>query len=245
MIKNIIIKILNKIKKVLNFFIQHTIPSLPAKKKNYIYPYDRWQEEVQKESYEHFKKHFHNVLWIKKKNLIEFTVKKSLENDPNQEKLYLEFGVFTGGTINRISKLVKKVTGFDSFRGLNETWAGNEKDKGHFDLKGKPPKVNSNVELEIGLIQDTLNPFLLRNNDKKINFLHLDVDTYETTDFILKNIKKNLANNCTILFDDFWYCSGWSVNIYKAFQENFNEDEYKYIAFPPDGKLAVVQLNLK
>jgi hypothetical protein len=38
MIKNIIIKILNYIKKILNFFIQNTIPSLPQKKTKLYLP---------------------------------------------------------------------------------------------------------------------------------------------------------------------------------------------------------------
>jgi hypothetical protein len=68
-----------------------------------------------------------------------------LQHKPNT--LWLEFGVASGNTINYISKFTdEKVYGFDSFEGLPEKWRDGF-NKGSFNMNGKPPKVNDNVEL--------------------------------------------------------------------------------------------------
>ena len=97
--------------------------------------------------------------------------------------------------------------------------------------------------LVAGWIQDTL-PLFLKEKNPKINFLHIDVDTYESTKFILKETKQYLSKNCIIVFDDFYNFSGWSVGEYKALIEEFNEKEYKYIAFSLNKGNVAIQLNL-
>src|SRR5262249_4819019 len=61
------------------------------------------------------------------------------------EGLYLEFGVYKGASINRHAALRPMVRfyGFDSFRGLPETWTMGAP-KGAFALNGKLPPVRSN-----------------------------------------------------------------------------------------------------
>ena len=71
---------------------------------------------------------------------------------PDDRYMWLEFGVWTGGTLNQISTHTNKtVFGFDSFEGLPEVWDRENKgwwsDKGSFSLQGKLPKVNQNVKL--------------------------------------------------------------------------------------------------
>ena len=74
---------------------------------------------------------------------------------------YLEFGVWKGRTINYLSRFVKEIYGFDSFKGLREDWVGVEnKPKGKFDLGEKIPSLNKNVLPVKGWIQDTLEIFL-------------------------------------------------------------------------------------
>jgi hypothetical protein len=75
----------------------------------------------------------------------------SLEQAP-KEGLVLEFGVWTGRSINIIAEKVgssRRVHGFDSFEGLPEDWIGNYV-KGTFNTGGKFPKVCSNVILHKG-----------------------------------------------------------------------------------------------
>ena len=59
----------------------------------------------------------------------------------------------------------------------------------------------------------------------------MDLDTYESSKFILKSIKPFLKNGCILLFDEFYNISGWRNGEYKALSETFEEKEYQYIAF--------------
>lgn len=72
--------------------------------------------------------------------------------------LFLEFGVYQGGTINFLSSILKEKTfyGFDSFKGLPENW-DNIVPAGHF--KTEIPNVNGNVNLIVGWFDQTLDSF--------------------------------------------------------------------------------------
>src|SRR3954469_25318290 len=75
---------------------------------------------------------------------------------------YLEFGVFTGGTIRFMAKRVGSRTlhGFDSFEGLPEAWGGFNLGGGAFDAKGRLPRVPANVQLHRGWFEVSLPPWL-------------------------------------------------------------------------------------
>ena len=81
-----------------------------------------------------------------------------------------------------------------------------------------------------GKIQSTLEGFL-NEKKEKITFVHIDVDTYTPTKFILGKIKPYLQKGSIILFDEFYGYPNWQLYEYKAFTEEFNPNEYKYIAF--------------
>ena len=155
----------------------------------------------------------------------------------------MEFGVFQGKSINFFAKKLgnKKIYGFDSFEGLNEDWEGSEYPKGYFDLKGKTPKVEKNVILVKGRVQDTLKKFLEENNSK-VSFIHLDLDTYKSTKFVLETLKKSLVKGSIILFDELYNFSGWDVGEYKALQEAFDEKEYKFLAFSKNGSQVTIEI---
>ena len=59
----------------------------------------------------------------------------------------------------------------------------------------------------------------------------MDVDTYESTKFILQKIKPFLIDKAVILFDELYNFSGWRVGEYKALKKEFNDNEYKYLSF--------------
>lgn len=149
----------------------------------------------------------------------EMDYKKILANIPNVNKyvleyifediklkhkkntLWLEFGVFTGKSINYISSFTNNtVYGFDSFHGLPEDWRDGYS-KGMFDMEGNLPKVNNNVQLITGWFDNTLNSFMKKNN-KKISFIHIDCDLYSSTKYVLSNLKEYIDKNCIILFDE-------------------------------------------
>ena len=239
----------NKIKKYLKLIkfylvgIRHNLIPLPRKPEEKITPYSMFKDEEMKKCYEHFKKYFKSSVFLATTKLArEYAIKKSLKNDLNNDKFYVEFGVHTGGSINFFSKYAKHIYGFDSFEGLKEDWHGTlDLTAGTFDRKKLLPKTNSNVTLISGWVQDTVENFL---NEKKpkINFVHMDLDTYESSKFVLEKIKPYLEKNCTLIFDELYNYPGWDVGEYKALKEVFDEKEYKYLAFTAEGTSAVIQL---
>jgi hypothetical protein len=122
-----------------------------------------------------------------------------LQHKPNT--LWLEFGVFSGRTINYISRFTNDtVFGFDSFEGLPEKWRDGF-EKGAFHVNGSLPIVNRNVSLIKGWFTDTL-PQFLKEQNKKISFIHMDADLYSSTIFVLENVKEYLDKDCIIVFDE-------------------------------------------
>ena len=102
--------------------------------------------------------------------------------------------------------------------------------KGSFNLNKKLPKLNDNIEVIVGWVEDTLDNFLKKHNPK-IKFVHLDMDTYSPTKFVLKKIKPYLVKDAIIVFDEFYNYIGWQNGEYKALKEIFKETEFEYKAF--------------
>lgn len=200
------------------------------------------KQELVEETYKNFKNHIKKSVCFKDFwSIREHAIKTAISNDKNNEYYYLEFGVWQGATANFFSKHAHKVYAFDSFEGLSEDWGGTDMAKGFFNLNGKPPKLNPNVEPVIGWVDDTLDDFLKKHNPK-INFVHLDMDTYNPTKFTLQKIKPYLVKDAVILFDELYHYVGWDEGEYKALNEVFNEDEFKYHAFNINGKNASIQI---
>ena len=105
------------------------------------------------------------------------------------------------------------------FEGLNEDWLGTRMTKNFFDAEGKIPEVEKNCILIKGKIQNTLEEFLMKNQNLKINFLHMDLDTYLSTKYALSKLKNYLVNNAIILFDELYNMEGWKSGEYKALTE--------------------------
>jgi hypothetical protein len=200
------------------------------------------QDNLADETFNHFKEKI-------KKSLItytplqsrEYSIQKSIANDKDKKFFYLEFGVFKGKSANFFSKYVKELYCFDSFEGLKEDWVGKSQAKGHFNLNKKIPKLNSNVKPIVGWVEDTLEDFLKKYNPK-INFVHLDMDTYSPTKFTLEKIKPYLVKNAIIHFDELYNYFGWENGEYKALREVFDESEFEYIMFNIEGKQCAIQI---
>tara|TARA_E500000178_G_scaffold340715_1_gene383783 strand:+ start:317 stop:1036 length:720 start_codon:yes stop_codon:yes gene_type:complete len=205
-------------------------------------PFERFQEESLENSYQTFKKYFPSSIFFKKNNGLIFGIKEAQKNY-DDEDLFMELGVFKGKSINLLSSFLKNknIYGFDSFEGLKEDWPGTMAQASTFDLKGNIPKVNKNVRIIKGWIQDTLCNFLTEKNQKVI-FVHIDIDTYETTKFILKNIKPFLKSGSIIIFDEMYNYPGWENNEYKALTEEFDEDFFEFIAFSDFGQEAIIKI---
>lgn len=161
-------------------------------------------------------------------------------NECPADGLILEFGVFKGTSTNFFSNILNKNNdnrtyfGFDSFEGLSEDWSGTHMAKGTFDQGGKLPKVNENVQLVKGWIDQTLPPFLKENyNDQdKIAFMHVDMDTYTPTKVIFENTVELLKPGTIIVFDELLGYSGWKNGEYKALIELIEPKwNYHFISF--------------
>ena len=119
----------------------------------------------------------------------------------------LEFGVFSGTTINALASHRPDLhfDGFDSFTGLPEDWdMGDKFVKGDaFDRRGVLPKVEKNVTLWEGWFNEILEPFLEEKDDSSvISFLHVDCDIYSSTDYVLNTIDKYIVPGTIIRFDE-------------------------------------------
>ena len=212
---------------------------------NYSYKdfgYYRFRKEEMDKSFQTFKKHFYKSVFLHSSQIRRFAISEATK-DEKENDYFLEFGVFKGASLNFFSKYIKQNTiyGFDSFEGINYNWSGHTEEIGHKDLKKKLPKVNSNVILIPGWIEETLDKFISERKNISIKFIHIDTDTYESTNHILKKVKPYLQNNCIILFDELYNYAGWSVGEYKALIENFKENEYEFFAFSLEGKQAAMK----
>jgi hypothetical protein len=166
-----------------------------------------------------------------------------------ENTLWLEFGVAEGSTINYISKFTNdKVYGFDSFEGLPEKWRDGF-DKGAFNMNGRLPEVNSNVELVKGYFNETLMNFIQTHN-KKISFIHMDADLYSSTKYVLDTLKEYIDTDCIIVFDEIVNYPGFDGDTgeLKAFYEFITENnvEYEWIGMngTPNGMNAYENQNV-
>ncbi len=165
------------------------------------------------------------------------TQKELIEYSLGQVKVdghYLEFGVFTGGTMRFMAKRVSRQTfhGFDSFEGLPEDWGGFSLDSASFDVKGKLPKVPANVQLHPGWFDKSL-PEWTGRNPGSVAFMHIDCDLYSSTRTIFELLAERLQSGTIILFDEYFNYPNWRNHEFKAFQELVAAKgiEYEYLAY--------------
>ena len=132
--------------------------------------------------------------------------------------MWLEFGVYKGGTIWRIALFRNQtrgsvgplVHGFDSFHGLPETWRETQAlrpaglRKGAFSLGGRPPfdEVDP-IRWVPGWYNETLRPFLRAHKGEHVALLHVDSDLYSSASTIFAELgPKRLRPGCVIIFDE-------------------------------------------
>lgn len=199
-----------------------------------------------------------SALWIKNfiGDTIFFNKKVDLRNYiikyfQNSEllldnNLFLEFGVASGTSINSFAKgLQTNFFGFDTFEGMPEDWKGWNVKQGQFSSNGLLPKVEQNVRLIKGLIENTLPTFLQAHAVKKIAFIHIDTDTYAPAKTILQLCKKFFFPGTLILFDELHSYTSWKLHEYKALMEELPIDSYNFIAFSEykQGLIKIIKAN--
>ena len=174
-------------------------------------------------------------------NIKTYPLKHIFETMKLQHKpdtLWLEFGVFSGNTVNYISNFTNDyVYGFDSFEGLPEDWRDGIY-KGRFSMNGNLPEVNKNVKLIKGWFNETL-PDFIKTHNKKISFIHVDADLYSSTKCIFDNLKDYIDNDCIIVFDELINYPGFDgeTGELKAFYEFVTENNVDYEWIGMDGQV--------
>lgn len=153
--------------------------------------------------------------------------------------LWMEFGVFRGRSIQKISSLTDKtVYGFDSFDGLHEDW-DKDNPKGVYNSGGKIPEGaiignnhsmfdasttkniepwNKNVKLIQGYFENTL-PDFLKEHKQNVAFINIDSDLYSSCVTVLNNLKPRIVEGTIICFDELLDYPSYKEHEIKAFAE--------------------------
>lgn len=184
------------------------------------------------------------------KQIAHYELYKKILNIPGE---ILEFGVYKGASLNRFAtyrellenNYSRKIIGFDAFGKFprvendddnefidlfeNEGGDGIHKDELYkfLDYKGF-----RNIELIEGDILNTLDEYLNSNKHSKIALLHIDVDVYKPTKFILEKLYDRVVKGGIIVFDDYTRVKGATDAIDEFFinkSEKIEKLSFSYI----------------
>ena len=109
---------------------------------------------------------------------------------------------------------------------MHEDWKDGFLDhtKGTYSTNGAFKTNNKKVGIIKGLVEDTLKNFLKIN--KKIIFIHLDLDIYSSSKFVLSNLKKYINKDGLILhLGQIYNYTGWQIGEFKTFKEEIMQDK--------------------
>ena len=164
----------------------------------------------------------------------------------------VEFGVFKGNSLFRWIKFrdlleqtsSRKIIGFDIFGDfpealfeedklkrdafVNETKGGKSISYEEIISLLKDQNLYKNVDLIKGDILETLDVYLDNNPHLKISLLHIDVDLYEPTKYILERLYSEVTKGGIIVLDDYGAFAGTN----KAVDDFFdNQIEVKKLPY--------------
>jgi Macrocin-O-methyltransferase (TylF) len=122
----------------------------------------------------------------------------------DQRVLYLEFGVFKGRTTRYWSAKLRhpdtRLHGFDSFEGLPEEWAGQEKGM-IFNARGQIPVIaDPRVQFFKGWFDRVLPDYVVPEHDRLL--LIMDADLYSSTSYVLRRLRPHICSGTLIYFDE-------------------------------------------
>ena len=171
----------------------------------------------------------------------------------------VEFGVFKGNSFFRWIKFrdlleqtaSRKIIGFDTFgdfpeAGFNkdikkreafvkETGGGKSISIEELNNLLEKQNLNRNVEIIKGDILKTLDDYLENNPHLKISLLHIDVDLYEPTKYILDKLYKKVTKGGIIIFDDYGAFAGANKAI-----DDFFEDKIEIKKLPYSNAISYI-----
>lgn len=171
------------------------------------------------------------------KFIYHYEIYKKIVNIPGD---VLEFGVFKGASFSRFlsfRKILENddsriIVGFDDFGAF--TAKGKKEDvsfaknftkilgpgANYIKLKDNFEKNGyTNFELIKGDVIKTLPNYLKKNSGAKIALLHLDLDVYRPTKFVINNLYKRMSKGGIILVDDYAEIAGATNAIDEFFEK--------------------------
>lgn len=174
--------------------------------------------------------------------------------------LALEFGVGMGDSL-RIIAHERPVHGFDSFKGLPETWRSGYEQFAFADAAHYIPELShmQNIELHIGWFAESLGEFIYgvegdfggdtayepQLDEKGIALLHIDSDLYESASTVLQTLYPWFRKNTYIVFDEYFNYPGWQRGEAKAWWELAREGHFswRYVAYNSTGEQVVIRID--
>lgn len=134
-----------------------------------------------------------------------------------QRPLYLEFGVYQGASMRYVTEHIVNpnalFVGFDSFKGLPETWRF-DIPIGHFSLEGRAPDLcDDRITLIKGCFDETLRSFTPPAHDQLI--VNIDADVYSSARSALQFLEPLIHPGVLLYLDEF----NDSNNELRAFRE--------------------------
>ena len=157
-----------------------------------------------------------------------------LARDPGG--LVLDFGVATGDSTIMLGNALldtenRVVVGFDAFLGIRNEWSKPDRPPGSMTLGGVVPDrlaKHEKVELRVGWVEDTL-PVFLDERPERVGLVHLDLDVFPPTKFVLEALAPALRPGSLLVFDDYFGFIGWKMHSHRAFTESFDLSSFRCV----------------
>ena len=149
-------------------------------------------------------------------SLIRFLTFRDLTENSRKRKIY-GFDIF--GKFPNPKKMSKNFKADRNFAQRHDQNIGLGIKKKVLENYIKKKKIN-NFKLIKGNVLNTLPLFIKKNKNIKISLLHLDLDTYEPTKFVLDSLFSKLSKNAIILLDDYKHIKGATLATNEFLKEN-------------------------
>ncbi len=148
-------------------------------------------------------------------SLIRFLSFRDLIENSKKRKIigFDVFGKFPKPKFNKINEKADKIFAFRHDKNIG---LGLKKKTLSNFLKKKKFKNYSLIE---GNVINTFPNFLKKNKNLKISLLHLDLDTYEPTDFILNLSFEKISKGGIIILDDYNHIKGATLAVNKFLKD--------------------------
>lgn len=156
--------------------------------------------------------------------------------------LVLEFGVADGTSLRFLASMTSAtVHGFDSFRGLPETWR-DEFAAGTFARPEPPKDLPANARLVVGLFADTLPGFRDRQPGP-VRLAHIDCDLYSSTKTVFDLLGDRFVPGTVLVFDEYLNYPGWRDHEHRAFVElvEASGKKFEYLGWTQGGSQVSVR----